>query len=113
MKGKAKRGLMLFGVMLFIIWAFWSINSRFQDETEHVENPSLADSIRKGKERAKIKQDSARKADSVYTVSAGDLKQTRYEIQNNTPAIAHKRDSLRAVLKARAYADSVRHAGHK
>lgn len=106
MKGKAKRGLILFWVIIFLIWAVWQINFSLRAKTEHVENPTLADSIRKGKERAQMARDSALIADSVYRSSEGGLKATRNDIQNNAPGIAHKRDSLRAVLKARAYADS-------
>lgn len=113
MEGKAKRGLILFGLILFTIWAVWQLNFSLRAKTEHVQNPTLEDSIRKGKQRAKMKQDSARKADSVYTISEGDLKRTKNEINNNTGAIAYKRDSLRAALKAKAYADSIRYANRK
>ena len=91
----------------------WWINYAYRDDVSNGANVTLEDSIRKGKELAKIKQDSARKADSVYTVSEGDLKWMIDEINNNTPTAAKLRDSLREVLKARAYADSVRYANRR
>lgn len=85
----------------------WWINYAFRDDISNGDSVTLEDSIKKGKDIAKIRQDSARTADSIYTVSEGDLKHVIDEINNNTPAAAKLRDSLRAVLRARAYADSV------
>jgi hypothetical protein len=107
MKGKALKGIISFILIMSAIGIAWWINYSFNNETEHVQNPTLADSIRKGKERAQIAKGSARIADSVYISSEGGLKVTRNDIQNNTAGIAHKRDGLRAVLKARAHADSI------
>ena len=107
MKGKAVRGIISFCIILLAIGIAWWVNYSFDAKNEHVDNFSLEDSIKRGKERAKIARDSSSKTDSVYRFSEDTLKRVRYEIKTNAPAIARKRDSLRTVLKARAYADSV------
>lgn len=113
MRNKAKYGIISFILIMSAIGIAWWINYAYRDEASNGENATLTESIRKGKEIAKIKQDSARIADSVYTVSEGDLKRMVDEINNNTPTTAKLRDSLREVLKARAYADSVRYANRR
>jgi hypothetical protein len=112
-RGKALKGVISFILIMSAIGIAWWINYTFQGESVNGENVTLEDSIKRGKERAQVAKDSAQIADSVYTASEGDLKQTKDEINNNTATIAYKRDSLRATFKAKAYADSVRHANRK
>ena len=113
MRNKAKYGIISFILIMSAIGIAWWINYAYREDVSNGANVTLEDSIRKGKEIAKIKQDSARKADSVYTVLEGDLKWMIDEINNNTPTAAKLRDSLREVLKTRAYADSVRYANRR
>ena len=113
MRSKAKYGIISFILIMSAIGIAWWVNYAYREDVSNGENVSLEASIKRGKEIAKIKQDSARKADSVYTVSEGDLKWMIDEINNNTPTAAKLRDSLREALKARAYADSLRYANRR